>query len=292
MDIRGMAQRSFIVFAGSIVYSVGIGLLLDPNGLAPGGMIGIAMILSRVLSRAGIGMLGTGILYFVLNIPIMILGVIKLGIRFMASSFLVVVLNSVVIDSLSHYGAVTNDRLLAAVVGGALVGIGLGLIFLAGTTSGGMDIIIKLIKKKHPHMKTGFLFMAIDLSIVALTGIVFRDFDLAMYAAIAVFVSGRAMNYVLYGSDEARLIFIISKENVSIAHLILESLEAGVTFLHGNGAYTGEDKNVIMCVVRRNVVPKLQEIVKSADERSFMIITSANEIYGEGYKNIIESGKL
>lgn len=280
-------KRGFFAIIGSVLYSVGIALFLDPNGLAPGGLVGVSMILTRLLAGAGITFLTTGVLYFIFNIPIMLLGIWKLGVKFMATTFLVVTMNSCLMNLLSGVPAVTTDWLIASIAGGAMVGSGLGFIFLSGTTSGGMDIIIKLIKKKRPHMKTGFLFMAIDLTVVSLSGILFHDINLAMYAAIAVFVSGRAMNYILYGSDEARLIYIVSNKYEEMAQMIMKNLDTGITLLEGTGAYTGEHKQVIMCVLQKNMVPKLENIIKDVDYNSFMIVTSANEIYGEGYKNIL-----
>lgn len=278
--MKKIVRNSLYIAIGTFLYAAGISLFLDPNNLAPGGLIGISVILNRVVH------IRTGTLYFILNIPIVILGIWKFGAKFMASTAVVVVLNSLLTDYLAGYGAITGEPLLASLAGGIMVGAGIGIIFRAGTTSGGMDIVIKVIKTKYKHLRTGFLFLAIDMVIVAISGIMFRDFNVAMYAFISVFVSGRIMDMVLYGSDEARLIYIISDKYKQIAERILKELDVGVTFLEGKGAYSNSNKNVIMCVIRKQVAPKLEEIIKEEDSASFMIVSSANEIYGEGYKDI------
>lgn len=276
-------RNGIYIFAGVIFYAVGISLFLDPNNLAPGGVIGISVILNRLVG------ISTGTLYFVLNIPIVLLGIWKFGVKFMTSTFVVIVLNSVLTNLLSGFSAITTEPLLACLAGGILIGAGIGMIFRAGTTTGGTDIIVKVIKMRYKHLKTGFLFMVIDLAIVSVSGIIFKNVNIALYAFIAVFVSGRTMDRVLYGSDEARLVYIISKEYARISKRAMEELDIGMTLLAGEGAYSHNKKDVIMCVVRKQIAPKLEDIVREEDTASFLIITSANEIYGEGYKNILSA---
>ena len=276
-------RNGIYILAGVIFYAVGISLFLDPNNLAPGGVIGISVILNRLVGMS------TGTLYFVLNIPIVLLGIWKFGVKFMTSTFVVIVLNSVLTNLLSGFSAITTEPLLACLAGGILIGAGIGMIFRAGTTTGGTDIIVKVIKMRYKHLKTGFLFMVIDLAIVAVSGIIFKNVNIALYAFIAVFVSGRTMDRVLYGSDEARLVYIISKEYDRISKRAMEELDIGMTLLAGEGAYSHNKKDVIMCVVRKQIAPKLEDIVREEDTAAFLIITSANEIYGEGYKNILSA---
>lgn len=270
-----------IVF-GSLIYAAGVALFLDPNNLAPGGMVGIAVILNRLVD------LDTGTLYFLLNIPIVFLGLWKFGAKFIASTFLAIFLNSCFTNLLAQFPPVTTDPFLASLAGSVLVGVGIGIVFLSGATTGGTDIIVKVLRTKYKHMKTGTLFLLTDIVIVSLSGLVFRDFNVVLYAFMAVTISGRAMDYVLYGSDEAKLIYIISAEAEKIADRILKEMDIGATFLQGQGAYTKADKQVILCVVQKKRAPELEEIVKQEDRNAFMIVSSANEIYGEGYKNILQ----
>lgn len=279
--MKKIIRNSIYIIFGTILYAAGISLFLDPNNLAPGGLVGVSVILSRVLS------VSTGTLYFILNIPIVLLGIWKFGVKFMASTAAVIIMNSMLTDFFAEFDAITTEPILAALAGGIMIGAGIGIIFRAGTTTGGMDIVIKVIKTKYKHIKTGVLFFTIDMIIVAVSGFVFGDFNIAMYALISVFVSGRVMDTILYGSDEARLIYIISSKYQEISARVLKELDVGVTFLEGKGGYSNEDKKVIMCVIRKQLTPRLEDIIKEEDPASFMIISSANEIYGEGYKDIL-----
>lgn len=269
------------IILGSVIYAAGVALFLDPNNLAPGGLIGIAVILNRMIS------IDTGTLYFILNIPIVILGWWKFGGRFIASTFFAILINSVMTNKLAMFPPITTEPLLAALAGSILVGVGIAIVFQCGATTGGTDIIVKVLRTKYKHLKTGFLFLMTDIVIVAISGLVFKDFNIVLYAFIAVTVSGKAMDYMLYGSDEAKLIYIISNHGEKIAARILKDMDIGATFLSGQGAYTGTDKKVIMCVVQKKRAPELEDIVKHEDKDAFMIVSSANEIYGEGYKNIL-----
>ena len=268
------------IVLGSFMYACGISLFLDPNNLAPGGLIGIAVILNRLLG------LETGTLFFLLNIPVVCLGLWKFGPRFIGSTFFAIAINSVFTNDMAGFGVVTTDPLLASLAGSILVGAGIAFVFRSGATTGGIDIIIKIIRMKYKHLKTGHLFLSIDIVIVVISGFVFQDFNIVMYALIAVVVSGRVIDYVLYGGDEAKLIYVISDHADQIADRILKEMSVGATFLKGQGAFTGNDKKVILCAVRKNQSPKLEEIVKSEDKKAFLIISSAHEIYGEGYKDI------
>ena len=176
--------------------------------------------------------------------------------------------------------------MLAALAGGSLMAGSLGLVFKAGATSGGTDIIIKLLRLRLPHLKTGLLFLLTDAVIVTASAFVFQDIDTALYAGLVVFVNSILLDMVLYGRDGAKMFFIISDCHEAIVRRLLEELDISATYISGQGAYTKADKNVILCVVKKHLSPKLEEIVKQEDPKAFTIITSATEIYGEGYKNI------
>lgn len=280
----GFSTRKQIVFIllGTILYSAGISLFLDPNEIAPGGFIGLSVILSHTIGGE------TGTWYLLLNIPIIIVGFKVFGKRLILKSFFVITLNSMLTNILAGFHAITTDLLLAAIAGSILVSTGLGLILKVGATSGGVDIVVRLIRLKYPGIKTSTLFVMIDMIIVAISGIVFRDFNIAMFALITVFLNGRVMDYILYGEDEARLIYIISDRYEKLVERILNEMEAGVTILSGQGGYSNKNKKIIMCVVKKREGIKLQNLVKQEDENAFMIISSANEIYGEGYKSFLK----
>lgn len=270
----------YIVIAiGTAIFAVAVSLFLDPNSLAPGGVTGIAIILNRMTG------LETGTWVLLVNIPILVLGTWKLGWRFILSTMYCTALSSLFINLLTPFG-VTTDPFLAAVVGGALMAVGLGLVFKSGATTGGTDIIIKLLRMRYPHMKTGALFLLTDAVIVTASAFVFKNVDVALYAGLVVVVNSLLIDIVLYGRDGAKMIFIISDNHKQITKRILEEMDIGVTYISGSGAYSGKEKNVIMCVMKKQLSPKAEEIVREEDPRAFMIVTSATEIFGEGYKSI------
>ncbi|MGN0292821.1 MAG: YitT family protein [Lachnospiraceae bacterium] len=272
-------KQLMIIVAASAVYAAGISLFLDPNNLAPGGVTGISVILNRLSD------IPTGTLYFLINVPIMLLGLWKFGGRFIAKTAFSIVCTSTFTNVLSHYEPLTREPLLAAAAGSVLVATGIGFVFKAGATTGGTDIIIKVLRQKRPHLKTGFLFLVTDFIIVFLSGFVFHDFDTVLYALLAVIISGKVLDYVLYGSDEARLVFVITGKYRMIADRLIREIDTGVTYLHGTGGYSKEDKEILMCVVRKQQAPRVEEVVKQEDAEAFMIVTSATEIFGEGYKS-------
>lgn len=271
-----------IMTVGAVLYAMGITLFLDPNHLAPGGVTGIGIILSQFLP------VETGTIIFMINMPLIILGYLKLGRKLIFRTFYCVTLTSTIIDAVNAlYGkAVTDDLLISAIAGCSLVGIGIGLIMKQSSTTGGSDIVVRLLRKKFPHIKTGALFSAIDCVIVAMSAVVFKDIVLALYALIAVAVCAYVLDKVLYGTDEAKLLYIISDMSRPITERLLKDLEVGVTFIQGKGAYSGRDKEVIMVAMRKALAPKAEQIVREVDPTAFIIITSASEIYGEGHKNI------
>lgn len=264
----------------SLLYSVAVSLFLDPNALAPGGVTGIAIILNRLTD------LETGTLVLFINIPIIAVGTWKFGWRFILSTMYCTVLTSGFINLLAPFGAATTDPFLAALAGGALMAVGIGLVFKAGATTGGTDIIIKLLRLKFPYLKTGRLFLLTDALIVTASALVFRNLDVALYAGLVVFINSVLLDVVLYGRDGAKLIFIISDRHEAITKRLLEELDIGVTYISGSGAYSGKEKKVIMCVMKKQISPQAETIVREEDPGAFIIVTGATEIFGEGYKSI------
>ena len=268
------------ILAASLLYAAAIALFLDPNQLAPGGVSGIAIILNRLTD------LPTGTLILIMNVPLLALGMWKLGWKFVLSTMVAVAASSVFTDLLAPYGPLTTDPLLAACAGGGLLSVGMGILFKLGATSGGTDILIRVIKLKYKHLKTGSLFLVTDCCVIATSAIVFGNIDLALYAAIATIVSSFCLDLVLYGRDEAKLVYLITDHERAIAHRLLQELEIGVTYLQGQGAYTRDSKQVIFCAMQKRLLPRVQEIAMEEDPSVFLIVTSASEIFGEGFKDI------
>lgn len=274
-----IGRRYIMILAGSVAYAAGIGLFLNPNSLAPGGVTGISIILNRFTPFA------VGTLSLFINIPIMCIGLWKLGKRMMLSTVLVVVVSSLFMNIFQTFGAVTSDRVLAAAAGGVCVATGIGLVFKSGGTTGGMDVLIRCIRKKYPYIKTNTLFLASDLTVIVISAIVFKNFEVGLYAGISAVICSRVLDMVLYGRDEAKLLFVISDKEEEITRRILDEIDIGVTRISGTGAYTGKSRQIIMCVMKKQRMPKVSRLVAEIDDRAFMIVSSASEIYGEGYKS-------
>ncbi|MBQ9793531.1 MAG: YitT family protein [Clostridia bacterium] len=275
--VRYGLKKLFMTTVGAVLYAVSIGLFLDPNHLSAGGVTGIAQIVSEYLP------IGTGTLSLLMNIPIMFLGMWKFGWRFFALTGYALVLSAPLIDVFVAH-PLTNDPVLAALAGGALLGVGMGILFRAGSSSGGVDIITKVIRLRFPHVKTGVIFFILDAIIIGASALVFGNLDIGLYATIGILITTFVMNYVLYGSDEARMVYIISNEPQKIANLLLEQLNMGGTFLNGYGAYTGKEKKVLMCVMRPKQLPAAREVAASVDPNAFLIVAGVSAVFGEGFK--------
>ncbi len=276
-----VAKNLLLNTVGSIIYAAGVAMFLDPNGLAPGGVSGISIILHKLFD-----FFETGTWVIFLNVPIMLLGLWKLGFRFLYSTIWSVVIASVAMNLFSEFpGSLTDDPLLASVAGAVMVAAGIGLVFRSGGTTGGTDVIVRLLRMKFPHLSTGVIFSVTDGIVVVAAGFAFGNIDNSLYAGIAVLVNMFVLNTVLYGSDEARMVYIISKKDDLIAARLLNELDAGVTFLDGTGAYTGDKKQVLMCVMRMRTLPSARAIVKQEDGDAFMIVTKATSVFGEGFKS-------
>lgn len=283
-NLPKLIRNYLLITVAAFLYGIGTAIFSDPNNIAPGGITGVAIVLNRIVP------FGTGAWFMLLNIPILILGTWKFGMHFIFSTLYATGMISFFTDFIAKYGKafIVNDMVLASVFGGLFAGVAMAIIFQQGATSGGSDIIIKILRLKYPHIKTGGLLFLTDIVVICFAAIVIKDIPAALYAFITVFINGIALDKVLYGNDEAKLLFIISDRHSSITRRLLKELDLGVTHVYGQGAFSGRDKKVIMCVVRKRISPQAQEIVKQEDPDAFMIITSATEIYGEGYKSYFE----
>lgn len=276
MEIRDYA----VITVSCVLYAMGVSLFLDPNSLAPGGMTGVSILLSRITGWE------TGTLLWLLNIPILLLGIWKFGVRFLISTLYCIALTSLLINYFSGYEPLTEDPLVAVLAGSAALAVSVGWIMKAGATTGGTDIIVKVLRIRFPHFRTGTLFLLIDFGVVAASWAVLGEMDRAVYAALCVGLFSVILDMVLYGRDGAKMIYIISDEPRKITARLLEELNVGVTYISGNGAYSQKKKDIIFCVMRKALAPGAETIVREEDPEAFMIVSGASEIYGRGYKNI------
>ena len=290
-------KRYSLIILGCIIYSVGVSFFLDANNIASGGVTGIAIIIRSLLGLTPITNflseeLLTGILIVLINIPLFVIGFIFVGKEFTLSSLFATVLSSALIEVWNILLekciiSTTSDVLISARVGGVMFGGGLGLIFRMGSSTGGTDILVKLLRKKFRYINTAIISMIIDVIIVCCSFAVFRDFDLLCYTIISIVLFTIGFDVVLYGGNSAKLVYIISVEDKAqnICDRIVKELEISATITDGKGAYTGDNKRMILCAVKSFLYPKLRDVVKECDPAAFMVVTSAKEIYGEGYKN-------
>ena len=283
--MKKFLKNFFWVTLGGALYSFGFSVFISPNNLAPGGLSGIAVLLRQFLP------VPTGTLVLIMNLPLLIIGLIKFGKSFLMGTIYGTVLTSMLINLFIYVNDVTggaliltDDLLLSALAGGAAIGLGLGIVFRFGATTGGTDIIVRLVKNRFRYFKSGTIMVSLDAAIIIASAFVFKNVDLALYAALALVVESFTMNSVLYGSDSARLVYIISEKNYEIAECLLNDLNLGATFVEGVGAYTKKDQQVLMVAVRKRLFPRLKTKVETIDDRSFMIVSSASEIFGEGFK--------
>lgn len=273
-----------LITIGCLLFAAGVSLFLGPNELASGGVSGIAIILGGITD-----ILPTGTWVILFNIPIMLAGVWKLGAKILVPTFYAVTISSLFMNLLEEYvSPLTNNPLLACVGGGVLVAAGIGLVFRGGATTGGSDIIVKLLRLKFRHISTGAIFLFTDGLICLISGFVFGDIDKALFAGIGVFIQMSVLNMVLYGSDEARMVYIISERDDIIAKRLLKELDVGATYLYGNGVYTGNDKKVLMCALRMRLLPQAREVIRQEDSDAFVIVTKATNVFGEGFKSHAE----
>ncbi len=269
-----------VIAIGSFIYAISVVVFLDPNKVAPGGVTGIAMVLNYAFP-----FLPLGVLIIVINIPLFFAGAKVEGKPFLIKSILGTGFVSVFIDLLDGFYTYTDDQILATLYGGILMGLGLGIIFTRGATTGGSDIVSRLLKRKVPHLSMGRLMLLLDLFVIALAAAVFGHISYALYAIVSIYISSIVIDKVLYGFDMDKVAFIVTKSPDSVIKDIDEQLERGATILHAEGAYSGNKTNVIMCAIKVRQIALFKQIIKNADPESFVIISDAREVLGDGFRD-------
>jgi len=264
--------------AGSAIFALGFDLFLMPNDLNPGGISGLSMIVVELL---GFGSVGT--LSILINLPLFLLGGIKIGKRFFFGSLLGMTFSSLLIDALAFLGITGTDPLIGALYGGVVCGFGLGLVFVCGTSTGGSDILVRLLKLRYRNVPIGQISMTFDAIVVVLTGLVFHDVTKALYTGVTVFICGKVVDAVVYGFDYSKVALIVSKEYEEIARQIGVKLDRGATFLHGEGSYSGRQTKVVLAAIKRQQLTELKELVTAIDPDAFIIVQEAHQVLGDGF---------
>lgn len=290
--------KVLIFILGVLMYSFSIAIFLNPSGLTPGGASGFAIGIQRLVVNLGGPFIGTGILMALINVPLMILGVWKLGLKFMiptvagtfSNTFMVEVFERTLLPVLKkQMGEDFVDPITGALFGGIISGVAIGLLLYIGASFGGSDIVVKVIHTKYRYMKTGTFYLIVDGAIMLFgTAANWQNLalDVLAFSLVCVFLQSFFTDRVLYGGDESRMLYIITNKEPEIASRINKEMVCGVTYLNGEGAYTGVEKKILLCVMRKRQVPLAREIVTAEDPGAFMIVTSASQVLGNGFKRL------
>lgn len=279
-NFRQFISDTAVFTLGGALYSVAVNCFTSRNNILNGGFTGIATVINYLLGAP------IGTVIFLLNLPLFFLAYRRLGARFVVRTAWATFLMSVLIDAGTLLPIYGNDMLLSALFGGALSGAGLGIIFIRNATTGGTDILAKLIGLKYPHFSIGKTILLFDAAIVLLGGLVYRNAEAMLYACVVIFLSSQVIDYIIYGVNRGTMITVITEKGEEIRRMIISDLKRGVTVLKAHGGYSDGEKDVLLCACYDNQTAKFIKKIKEADERAFFIITQSKEILGEGFKNI------
>lgn len=278
--VKGFFVDTFIFVIGGCLYSVAVNCFLSKNNILNGGFTGIATILNYLFD------LPIGTVIFIMNIPLFLIAFKKLGARFVLRTMWATFITSTLIDLGVISPVYNNDLLLSSLFGGALVGVSLGIIFIRNATTGGVDIIAKLVQLKNPQISIGKSILVFDAVIVILGGIIYRNFESMLYASVVIFVSSQVLDYVIFGVSRGATVMIITEKSEEIKNMIFTDLDRGVTVLKAQGGYSGKEKNVLLCACFDNQTQKFIKKIKSADENAFFIVIQSKQIVGNGFMRL------
>ena len=263
---------------GSAIFALGFDLFLLANELNTGGVSGLSMVIQEL-----IGFGSVGVIQLVINVPLFLIGGIKIGRKFFVGSLLGLAGSSVFIDLFSGITPPQTEPLLAVLYGAVICGFGIGMVFASGTSTGGADILVRLLKLKYRNVPVGQITLCIDLCVAVLTGLVFRDVSKTLYTVITVFITSRVVDAVIYRFDYSKVALIVTGEYELVAKKIGDQLHRGTTFLYGQGAYSGKDTKVLLTAVKRQQLAELKELVTEIDPNAFIIVQEAHQVLGDGF---------
>ena len=278
LRLKQNAYEVFLMFLGCFVMACGTSLFLLPNQLSSGGFTGVATVLYYVFKFP------VGTTMFILNIPLFILGYIRLGKSFIIKSISGTAILSLFLNLLQNVPVLVQDKFLASIYGGIVVGIGMSIVLKSFSSTGGTDLLIYIIRSFRPEFQTSSLIIIIDVFIVGLNVVFLRNLEIGLYSAIAIYIMGKMVDIIFDGINFTKIIFIISNKYEKISREIKSKVQRGSTGIYTKGMYTNEDRTMIMCVGNRNEISKIKEIALGIDKKAFIIITNAREIFGKGFK--------
>ena len=267
------------IFLGTLIYAVAIDVLIIPNQLTSGGLTGIATQLGYLFHWP------VGVLVLVMNVPLLVLGWVKLGGRFVVSTAVATVLSSVLIELVGLWVPVyCGDRLLVALFGGVLMGLGLSLLYLRGTSMGGSDIVTTLINRRYSFLPMGKISLAVNSVVIVSSVFVYGNIENGLCSAVGAFVSSKVVDGILLGADSGNVLYVVSDKAFEMASEIHRLVGRGATVLPATGTAAGEEKYMLMCVARRHEFAKIKRIVQMVDANAFMIVSDTREVLGNGFK--------
>lgn len=276
-----LARDLLMIVFGSAVFALGFDIFLEPLGISCGGVSGIAML---IVYGTKSEFLTVGILSAAINIPLFFFGYRRIGKQFFFGSMLGMAVSSVCFDLFALLPTPTVEPLVASLFGGAMIGAGLGIVFIAGASTGGVDIVARLLKLRFRNFPIGKILLCMDLCTAVATGIVYGEFNNTLYSAITLFLSSVVLDKVVYGLDYSKVALIISDKHEEIAVAIDSQLDRGVTLLRGRGFYRRADKDILLSAVKRKQLAQLKELVMSIDPNAFLILQDAHQVLGDGFK--------
>ena len=280
-SLRSDLCTALILLPVSFVYAVGFCWCYQPSDIAFGGITGVAQIIQVFLPAAPVG-----VVTILLNVPLFLLGWRLLGGKLLLSSLYAMAVTSLAIDVVDHlFTFPPMDPMLAAIFGGVILGATLGVVFLRGATTGGTDLIARLLKLPLPWLPMGRLVLAVDLVVIAATAAAFQNLNSALYGIVALYISSLVVDAVLYGLDTAKVAYIISDRSEDICRSIVDRLDRGITILPGRGFYSGEERKVLLCAFKQREIAVIRAIVKELDPDAFLIVCPAHEVLGEGFRD-------
>lgn len=279
--LRDTALDLIAAVLGSLLVAAAVSIFLAPNDIAPGGISGLATALAHISP------ISVGIWTLLLNIPLLLCAWRTMGTRLLTFTMISTVLLSLFIELTAAVTPYTNNPLLAAVIGGAVCGLGVGLLFFRSISTGGTDLLALILKKFLPNMATGTLMLLADVVVVAIAVYVFRDIEVALNSTIAIIVCSKVVDAMAQGVDYAKVIYIVTDKGERVLEE-LNKLDRGCTVIPAAGGYTMRDKQFIVTVTRRNVLAQTLRIIKQADPKSFLFVVDSTEVHGEGFKMIGE----
>lgn len=276
--VKRLVKDLLITVLGSATVALALAVFTIPNDIAPGGVTGLATALAHITP------IRVSVWSLVLNVPLLICAWRILGLRSVVMTLTSTVLLSVFIELASFLPQYTNNVLLSAVFGGAVTGIGVGILFLRGISTGGTDLLALILKKPFPNIPNGTVLMVIDAAVVLIAVIIFKDIEIALYSTIAILVSSKVIDALAEGIDYAKVIYTITAKGDEVSKMLNTNTERGTTIVPAMGGYTGDQKQMIVTVTRRNVLAQTLKLIKLADPDAFIFVMDSTEVHGEGFK--------